>query len=259
MIYLRCGRAIALNILLAASSVQFVSPPSGWAQTISNRTFRPFVTGFVPVIGRNGAVGGVSVNANGVVAQAEPEIVRRLGEMRQDALVEIPEGLRNKSGLRKVSLRAIEEAVVASLTDGRPIPDAIQYLGGLTRIRHVFVYPQQNDVVLAGPAESWTIDSQGNVVGVRTRRPVLRLEDLLVVLRGVENAREELVSCSIDPTEEGVGRFRSFMSRQRRFSAAVVAGIEKSLGPQTVTVTGVPNTSHFARVLVPARPIAVSV
>jgi len=42
--------------------------------------------------------------------------------------------------------------------------------------------------VLAGPGEGWKVADDGNVVGVTTGRPVLRLEDLLIALRSVENA-----------------------------------------------------------------------
>ena len=226
------------------------SPQAGFSQTVSNTSIRPFVTGFVPVVGRNGAIGGVSVDANGIVTAADRKVVTRLSQLRRDALDKIPPAIGTESSLRKVSLRGIEEAIAAALKEGRPISDEIQYLGGLVRINYVFVYPQERDVVLAGPSEAWVVDSHGSIVGSTSKRPVLLLEDLLIALRTAENAREEAISCSINPGEEGIRRFQAFMRRQRTFSPAVIDGIEKSLGPQTVTVRGVPNDSHFARVLV---------
>ena len=107
--------------------------------------------------------------------------------------------------MRKISLRALEAACQHFLTENSgKLPDEIKYLGGLQRIQYVFVYPEQNDIVLAGPAEGWKIDEAGNVVGVTTGRPVLQLDDLLVALRTVSSARQGAISCSINPTAEGM-------------------------------------------------------
>ena len=246
------GRLTVRHILLLSTAVLLLTmrPLAGFGQTVSNTSFRPFVTGFVPVVGPRGNVGGVSVDARGVVKNADPEYVADLTKLKREALAEIPQALGTQSRLRKVSLRRAEEAVVEALTEGRPIPDTIQYLGGLTRIRYVFVYPNERDVILAGPSEPWMIDANGGVVGKRTGQPVLRLEDLLIALRSVENARNEPISCSIDSSQEGVRRLRLFMRKQRQFSPAIVAGIKKSLGPHAVTFSGIPADSHFARVLV---------
>ena len=37
--------------------------------------------------------------------------------------------------------------------NNRPLPDEVKYLAGLQRIRYVFVYPEQQDIVLAGFGE----------------------------------------------------------------------------------------------------------
>ena len=61
-------------------------------------------------------------------------------------------------------------------------------MAGLTRVKYVLVYPEQNDVVLAGPAEGWRVDALGNVVGASSGQPVLLLDDLMVALRVAEQA-----------------------------------------------------------------------
>ena len=239
-----------LIVAVATGSLTIRSSP-GLAQgfSVSNRSIRPFVTGFVPVVGPRGAVGGVSVDAHGVVKNVDPKYQRELTELKRAAFAKLPPNMATQSGLRKVSLRHIEQSVVEALAGGDPIPDSIQYLGGLTRIRYVFVYPEERDVVLAGPSEPLMMDANGNVVGTHSGQPVLQLEDLLVALRNVESARSEAISCSIDSKPEGIRRFRAFMRKQRQFSRAVVAGIKKSLGPHVVTFKSVPADSHFARVL----------
>jgi hypothetical protein len=92
------------------------------------------------------------------------------------------------------------------------------------------------------------------VVGETTGRPVLLLDDLIVALRTRQVEQLEAISCSIDPTPEGMQRYRALMSRQRTIgdSDSTMAAMEEALGPQKITVTGVPVTSHFARTLVAA-------
>jgi hypothetical protein len=64
------------------------------------------------------------------------------------------------------------------------------------------------------------------------------------------------ISCSIDPTQEGLNRLQQFLHAQGNTIGndpqATIANIEQSLGPQVVSITGVPPTSHLAQVLVAA-------
>jgi hypothetical protein len=113
------------------------------------------------------------------------------------------------------------------------------------------VYPEQQDVVLVGPAEGWLINAAGHAVGKTTGRPVIQLEDLLVAMQAAF-ASDAPVSCSIDPTEEGTRAMRAYLDKQKFFTPQVLDGMQQSLGPQQITITGVPEGSHFARVLVAA-------
>ncbi len=84
---------------------------------------------------------------------------------------------------------------------------------------------------------------------------MLLLDDLLVALRSAMQAAQGGISCSIDPTAEGLRRYQEAMKYQQTIGPdpqATIRGIEQELGPQTITLTGVPPTSHFARVLVAA-------
>lgn len=199
---------------------------------------------------RTPAVGGVSISPEGVLAQPDPKAVKLLREQYQKGWQAVAGELNQPVELRKVSLRAIEEAVAKSgKNNAFQLPDEIRFLAGIQRIQFIFVYPEQNDIVLAGPGEGWKIDERANFVGVTTGRPVLRLEDLVVALRTVDNARQGGITVSIDPTAEGRQQFERFMRSQKTFAPSVVDGIAKALGPQQVTITGVPGTSRFARML----------
>jgi len=130
----------------------------------------------------------------------------------------------------------------------------VLFLGGLERITHVFVDPEGNDIILAGPADRMTVDASGTVVGAQSRRPLLQLEDLIVALRAIDGVRQGGILCSIDPTPEGIRRLQAFLSRQRTIGnpQQTFRGMEEAVGPQTVSVGGVPGDSRFARVLVAA-------
>ena len=119
--------------------------------------------------------------------------------------------------MRKISLRGLEAALRGTLAKNlTELPDEIVYLAGMQRIQYVLVYPEQHDIVLAGPGEGWKVDDAGHVVGVTTGRPVLLLEDLLVALQAVDTRPDQGISVSIDPTAEGRRGFEQFMNEWRR-------------------------------------------
>ncbi|MFZ5830885.1 MAG: DUF1598 domain-containing protein [Planctomycetota bacterium] len=209
------------------------------------------------VVATTRAVGGVSINADGILDNASIDDLRVLQQLRSKSLEQIPGELSGLTELRKVSLRQLESTISECTEQGKPLPDAAKYLAGLQRIQYVFVYPDQQDIVLVGPAEGWKVDGKGNVIGVSTGRPVMLLDDLLVALRSARQAAQGGITCSIDPTQEGLARLQSVIASAQRQSQGgnvrgAVAAIEEAMGPQKITIGGVPDESHFARVLVAA-------
>ena len=200
------------------------------------------------------SVGGVAVDVDGVVSNPEVSEVKELRAAWQQGLEEVPDDLQAWADLRFVSLRPLETQIAESQAAGEPLPDAVRYLAGLQRVRYVLVYPDRQDIVLAGPAEGWRVDRMGNVVGATTGRPVLTLDDLMVALRAAESSHRTGISCSIDPTPEGLQRMGQIASQlsARGGPQAAARQMEEAVGPQTISVTGVPATSHFARVIVAA-------
>lgn len=228
-----------------------VQPPRrgyGQVASLGATSLRPFVIGFVPVIGRNGVVGGVSIDANGVVTRAE------IDEAKLAAARKLAIGGDAKTKLRMLSLNGLEQAIAKQFSGGNSVTEEILFLAGLQRVEFVFAVPEQNDIILAGPAESWRIDERGVAVGVTTGMPTLRLDDLLEAFRTAELAVEAPgISCSIDPTEEGVARMQRLLrTRNLQFNSRTTELMKKAVGPQQITVTGVLPDSHFARVMVAA-------
>ncbi|MGA2799326.1 MAG: DUF1598 domain-containing protein, partial [Thermoguttaceae bacterium] len=196
-------------------------------------------------------IGGVAIDAQGVLENVQTDALGQLAKLRAEALQKVPEGLNVFSDSRKVSLRRLEAAIEQSTKSGKPLPDDIRFLAGLQQIRYIFVYPEQKDIILVGPGEGWKVDARGNMVGVTTGRPVMLLDDLLVALRTAQAAAQGGITCSIDPTPEGVARFKQFMNSKPTPQKAA-AGLAEAMGMQQITVQGVPVTSHFAQVLVAA-------
>lgn len=199
-------------------------------------------------------VGGISIDTSGVLDNASLDDMGRLRQLRAEAIGGVPAAIKEASPARRVSLRGLEEAIADCLDQDRPLPDEIRYLAGLQRIDYVFVYPEEQDIVLIGPGEGWQVDQRGYVVGSTSGRPVILLDDLLVALRTARQAAQTGISCSIDPTDDGLTRLRGHVAKLRTIGnpQQTALGIERVLGRQQISVTGVPDTSHFARVMVAA-------
>ena len=141
-------------------------------------------------------------------------------------------------------------------------PTRCAYLAGLLRVHYVFFYPDSGDIVIAGPAEGWTTDPSGRVIGITSGRPVIRLDDLCVALRAFppSGSATKLIGCSIDPTKEGLAAMQTFLKnigsnadpRDAQRTQFIVEGLQSSLGLQTVSVNGVSPKTHFAVVMVEA-------
>ncbi len=204
---------------------------------------------------------GVAIDADGVVHR---QVFRDpTGQLRRRRIAEaraaLDPDIARPSPLRKVSLTRLERAIAKQLEAGRQPTAAMRHLAGLTRAKYVFLYPDAGDIVIAGPAEGWAEDLNGRMRGMKTGRPVLLLEDLVVALRAYPPGGKQagLIFCSIDPTQEGLARMQQFLrsiggQAHPGQTQAIVHGLQTSLGLQTVRVGGVPPSTHLARVMVEA-------
>ncbi len=198
-------------------------------------------------------VGGIKIDASGVLSMTTEEFKSQLHDELKKQLDEIDPVVNAKADLRMISVKAIEAALREAADNGTEIADEIKFMAGIQRLEYVFVYPDKNDIVLAGVGEGWVVNDNGEVVGKTTGNPVIHLEDFLVAMQTVDNARRDLgIGVSIDPTEEGLRSFQSYMRRAGTFNERVISGAEQSMGDQTITVNGVPTNSRYAQVLVAA-------
>jgi hypothetical protein len=211
------------------------------------------------VFGQGG--GGVVVDAAGQVKVKS--VVEQDGRLVKERAAAARASLNPKvatySKLRYISLKHLEQAILDKQGN---LTEEMKNLAGLLRVRYVFFFPDSKDIVIAGPAEGWMADAVGRTVGLQSGRPVVQLQDLVVALRmfpaGGEPTR--LIGCSIDPTQEGLAAMQQFLRsigsfadpRNAQRTQMIVEGLQNNLGLQTVSVHGVPPTTHFAQVLVEA-------
>ena len=200
------------------------------------------------------AVGGISVDTDGIVRTIEPRALVSIAAQRKKILRENPPQTGRRSDLQKVSLRRILEDVQRAVTERELVSPEVLTLGGLEKIEYVFVDPDGHDLVLAGPSDEIAVDENGIFVGATSGRPLLLLEDLVVALRSIDVARMGGMRCSIDPTPEGIARLQEMLSSTKQMPnpQKIFRSMEEALGPQQVTVGGVPADTHFAQVLVAA-------
>lgn len=204
-----------------------------------------------------GVVGGVQIDAHGVVSDLTAEVkAGQLAGMRE-RFAGGQGNFAEAADRRLISLKGLQAAIADSVRTGRDLPEEVLFLGGMTRVEYVMLYPEQNDIVIGGPAEPWQVSLSGSVVGTVSGRPVLYLDDLLAAFRTVERARQEGISCSIDPTQAGSVRLNQLLGQIGQLPQGadlrhLEPALREAFGPQLVTLTGLPTDSHMAQVLVAA-------
>lgn len=215
-------------------------------------------------VGGNGSIqgfpGGVYVNATGLMTRIDPGtrslLAKRIRTINESS--DFHDGdLSRRSELRKISLTRLENSLRMCSLNEKPPTEAMRYLAGLERIDYVIVDRLNNDVILAGPADRWIHGDDGRIVSYSTRRPVLQLDDFVVLLRNVMHAHGQF-TCSITPTQSGLKDFKRFVDRTTKRPLRVggraewIDGLQQSLGHQMIEVQGLPAETRVGRVIVEA-------
>ncbi len=200
------------------------------------------------------AIGGVLVDPQGMLTSATRTEIEELRRMQAEVTSDIPQDMAGAAPLRKISLARVNRLLRESVEAGRTLPADVLCLGGLQDISYVIGDPERNDIYLVGMAEGWRSSTNGVLVGKTTGRAVMLLDDLIVALRSLARPQPEVITCSINPRAETLPALQDFTRRIARNTPPEIVAqqLENLLGPQEVSVTGVPTDSHFARVLVAA-------
>ncbi|MFK7820008.1 MAG: DUF1598 domain-containing protein [Planctomycetaceae bacterium] len=201
---------------------------------------------------------GVLVEPGGIIrAASKLETAGRLNDLvnrarRADLSAEMAE----QTDLRFLSLRRLEEAASQRVAAGLPVLETMRNMGGLVRLRYVMVLPEEQDIIIGGPAEPWRYDETGQPVGEKTGRPTLQLDDLVTVLRTFSQSGSRGFMCSIDPRPEGMKKITEYVTRTNKTGVRNINSytqtLKKKLGMQDVRLQGIASDSRVARVIVEA-------
>jgi hypothetical protein len=202
----------------------------------------------------NGVFFGVNALADAITVERSMD---RLAKAAQFARTANPNNdVHHSSDLRMVSLPRLDKAVRAMLEAGQPVPADMQTLAGISEIRYLFVFPETQDVVIAGPAGDWTVDGEGRAISSVNQRPTLQLDDLVTLSRTFTSG-SPFFMCSIDPKQQQIAAVKDFVRRNqnnlnRRTVRRFTQQLEQQLGLQDVVVQGIPADSRVAAVIVNA-------
>jgi hypothetical protein len=206
--------------------------------------------------------GGVLVDAAGTLRlKSRPPITRDLAAKRGVAApvnAHVSGDARRASPLRYISLPRLEREIARRQAAGEPLEASMLTLAGLQRVQFVFVYPESGDLVLAGPAGDWQVDLEGRILSVKTGAAVVRLDDLLVLLRRGADAADSHFGCSINPRQEALAKTQAFLAsssvrplqpgQRKRW----LGELRDTVGLQDIEVFGIDPASRAASVLVEA-------
>lgn len=202
--------------------------------------------------------GGVYVDALGVARRIDRQAAsERLAEERLAAHpAAAADPSRATGALRKVSLPRLERAVQQRLAAGARPSEAMRYLAGLERIEYVLVYPESGDLVLAGPAAAdWQPDLERRTVSRASGRPILQLDDLVVVLRALWADPAGHFSCSITPRRQALESTQAFLAESSKTPLKPgqrgkwLAQLRERMGRQDVEFVGIDPRTRVARVM----------
>ena len=212
---------------------------------------RPFVVGVVPVVGPNGQVGGIKVDADGVARRVDVKEDRKF-KNANFKVSPANKDVDKKSSLRKISLKRLEKSLATHLEQQKALPRELELLAGLRSIEFVFVDKTNKDIILAGPAAAWKTGPDGSFVAADSGWPVMQLIDLVDAFRVGKKSLQQGMTCSMDASEEGLKRYAKFTRRRMQTSARGIKSAKKAIGPFQIKLGGISSQSHFAHVLVAA-------
>ncbi len=210
--------------------------------------------------------GGVLVDAAGTLrlksrdatAGGAKDLIAKRGIAPRKNNVAQPGASRTSSALRYVSLPRLEREIARRQAARKPLDVEMLTLAGLQRVQYVFVYPESGDLVLAGPAGDWRVDADGRIVSSQRGEAIVRLDDLMVLLRRGEASADSHFGCSINPRQEALAKTQAFLasSSQRPLQPGErkrwLANLRDTVGLQDIEVFGIDPASRVAGVLVEA-------
>ena len=202
--------------------------------------------------GAGAGAGGILISPDGVVSAPKARRVDlKLEQQRLQALAgrQLPAEMNQVSGLRKVSLVRLEQKCREALDAGQEISQELRSLAGITQLQYIFALPEVGDLVIAGPAEGFAAQENGRVIGTETGRPVLNLDDLLILLRLPSTSIQ--LGCSFDSDPSRLAAVRQWSRQNSSPASSAVAHqrlhqMASIMGDWNIRIFGLPPACHAA-------------
>ena len=217
------------------------------------------LAGFTPNASAQTTLGfdptGVFLDPQGALAARKMDDGKKLVDLLNGALSK-----QEEKQLRFISLPRLFAQVKALTDAGKPIPDDLRCLGGITKLQYLFVRPQEKDLIVAGLTEPFDVNAPGRPLGLHTGRPVLQLDDLVVALRSCGPKHEgKPLGCKIDMEEQAMAKMMKTLSNMSGLvksapdqRGAVAQAMAKAAGEQYVQFLNLQADSRFAYVTLEA-------
>jgi hypothetical protein len=206
-----------------------------------------------PPPNNGGQVFGISIDPAGAIQFRDRDAKAELAKVKARRPVK-ETAAEADNRLKFLSLVKLSADLREHVEANKPLPEQIKYVGGLTQIRYVLVYPEDKDLVIAGPSEEIDSSNPMQPRGKLTGRPIIQLDDLVVALRRAAgpDARKPF-GCSIDPPPNAVERAKAVLDRVGSSDRGLLAReIAREMGPQQVRLFGAPADSRIAFICVAA-------
>ncbi|MBA2115685.1 DUF1598 domain-containing protein [Bremerella alba] len=213
-----------------------------------------------------GGPGSLAPFPTGVYVDSEGTL-KRVTKLSNDSLlsgihdsakiVAANQDLLTQSALRKVSLTRLEKEAQLRWAIGRDPTDTMRNMAGIYEVKYLLVYPDTGEIVISGPAGPWHTNAEGRHVNVSTGRPVLQLDDLVVLLRNAIEKNGKF-GCAITPKQHSLKSAQEYIDATSdkplhpRLRDQWLEGLRKSVGKQDITVHGVAPETRVGQIIVEA-------
>ena len=153
-------------------------------------------------------------------AHAPRRAGRRTGRPKRSKLKALDAGDQYRRRGRCAAAQSVAHAVgeAGAIAAGRrPPPDRRNARAGRSGKNQIRAGLSGNGrLVLAGPAAAWRPDADGRLVSQASGRPILQLDDLVVILRHMMPAAESKFGCSINPREAALAKTKDFLAESAK-------------------------------------------
>ena len=231
--------------------LQTTIAPDSWSDMGGPGTMVPYPAGIM--IDPSGLVTDIDVDQAGSTTLENLVVMLARDNPTGDRPpADVIDAWRLPASLRCVSLRGLSYELARHRLAGRPIPDAVRYLAGLSRVRWIVLAAERDDVLLIGNVGG--VEShQGWMRDAVSGRVAMRSDFLATCL--VSAATRTPLGCTIDPSAERLNDTKRLAETIRDGQInedSAVDRLRETLGDQSVRVFGIPGDTAIAYLMVEA-------